>query len=254
MSTRKFICSVTLVAIAAIWAGCGGGSSGTTSSGGGTSDSGTGVASVDSLSALPTVDLSQYDSSTSTSANLSALLSKSLSASKGISKGFGEGLRDVGKSSRAGCEANMHKKEAIRMSQSVALDRCYPEAMEAAGFITIPTGSRNCYSITPPEESAEERAQKCADIPAEYEDQKAACEAGSEGASGGLKMRIGKIDDELQIDMFEGASLVDEATYGASGDTYTANVVRIGNWGGNLESSSFAMTIDLGAAGSVTDG
>jgi hypothetical protein len=171
-----------------------------------------------------------------------------------LSKGIGQNLDAAGNSSRAGCEANMHKQEAIRMSQSVALDRCYPEAMELAGFIVIPTGSRNCYSITPPEETAEERVQKCNDIPAEYEDQRAACETGSEGTGGAMKMRIGKVDDQLQIDLFEGGALVNEATYGASGDTYTASVVRIGDWGGKAESSSFDMTVDLGAAGSVANG
>lgn len=244
MKRKKLLSLFASIAMVAIWAGCGGSSStpaATTAS----------TASVESLSSIPTMDLSSYDSSEGASADITALLNQS----KSITKGLGEGLRDVGKSSRAGCEANMHKKEVFRMSQQAQLDRCYAEAMETAGLITIPAGSYSIYSVTPPEMSAEEKAAMCANIPAERDDERAECEEGGEKT---MLMRIGKFDNELRIDICSnkrGAfALNNEATYTASGTQYVADVVRKGVRGGNEEGGNFHVVVDLGTTGTVTDG
>lgn len=248
MKNKLFGMGMILAAVM-FFAACGGSSSTTDAAG----EDGAGVATVQSLASLPTVDLSQYDSSTTTSANLAALAGKSF----GLAKRMGENMQAVGNFSRAGCEANMHKKEVVRMSQMSQLDRCYPEAMETAGFITIPSdGSYALYSITPPARNEEQTGNMCDGIPTERREERDACEAGSEGpGSKGMKMKIGRIGNALQIDMCEGdAGLVNEATYSADGSVYTADVVRIGNWGGRRESNKFAMTVDLGTAGTVTNG
>ncbi|MFH1652905.1 MAG: hypothetical protein ABIE74_02515 [Pseudomonadota bacterium] len=229
---------------------------GFTSCGGGSSSSSTdeATASVKSLSSVPSIDLSSYDNSTSASANVAVLNS--------VSKGLGENLTEVGKSSRAGCEANMHKKEMIRMSQMSQLERCYPEAMEGIGLITIPEGSYAYYNIKPPEENNEQKGKMCDGIPDEDAERKAACMGEGEGGGGkgggSMKMRIGIIDGDLQIDMCEGRTgaevLVNEATYAASGSVYTADVIHIGQWGGQTERNSLNVIVDLGADGSVTNG
>lgn len=248
-----------LLTAAVFFAACGGSSSSATPVA--EEEGGAGTATVESLASLPTVDLSQYDSSTSASADLAALAQRSL----GFSKRLGDNLDALGGFSRAGCECDMNKKEVFRQSQMCQLDRCYVEAMETAGFITIPiitttppdSSSYAYYSITPPEVSAEERVARCAGIPAGRTEERAACEAGNEGpGSKGIKLKIGRIGNELQIDMCEGdATLVNnEATYSASGSEYTANVTRIGTFGGKSESSKFGMTVDIGATGTVTNG
>ncbi|PIR17860.1 MAG: hypothetical protein COV46_02385 [Deltaproteobacteria bacterium CG11_big_fil_rev_8_21_14_0_20_49_13] len=244
MKIKKLVGMTAAIAMVAFFASCGGGSS----SGSPTSPGDT--ASVKALSDIPTLDLSSYDSSNSGSANLAKL------PKANIAKTFGEGMRKEGGSSRAGCEANMHKNEIFRMSQQVQLDRCYPKAMEAAGLITIPTGSYAYYQIKKPQETEEDRGKMCEGVTREEE--KAKCMEGGEGpGNGGMKIRIGNIDSELQIDMCEGAegseSLVHEATYGASGSVYTAGVVRIGAWGGHEEKGKFLVSLDLGTTGTVVD-
>ncbi|MFH0799542.1 MAG: hypothetical protein V2A66_05100 [Pseudomonadota bacterium] len=228
-----------------LFAACGGSSGG----GGGSS---TGGASVDSLSSLPSVDLSQYDSSAGASANLA------VGKSMDISKTFGDDMHGVGGASRAGCEQNMHKQEVFRMSQMSQLDRCYPEAMEKAGLIpAIPTGRFAYYSVSKPPMTDAERAQMCSNIPADRVEDLAACEseAAADSAGKSTYLRLGKIGGELQIDMCEGspATQVNSATYGASGTVYTAAVVRKGNFGGKSESGKFDMSVDIGTGGSVTD-
>lgn len=231
--------------------GCGGGGS--------TRASTEGTASVASLSSVPSVDLSDYDTSTSASASLSALTTAKSAVVRSGPKHFGEEMRAEGKPSRAGCESNAQKDEIIRMSQQAQLDRCYPEAMEAAGLITIPEGSYALYHVVPPAEEEEGMEESfCEEIPEEFEDERAACEGGGAGHPTSIKIRIGRFANELRIDMCEGESgsesLVDEATYSADGSVYTASVVRKGNWLGRAEGSSFAMTVDLGTTGTVTDG
>lgn len=249
-------CSAFLAA-AALFASCGGGS-------GGGSGSGTeGTATVASLSSVPSMDLSSYDySAQAASAEIAAPWGKSLSLSVGKAEEWeGRNLGDtygaIGSFSRAGCEANMHKKEATRMSQSAQLDRCYMEAMEKGGLITIPTGSYNYYKIIMPAPPPEDLQRMCANIP--EEDKKQACLAGGEGPRGGnMLTRVGRFGDngnELRIDMCEGAEghegKVNEATYAVSGNTYTGTVIRKGTWGGKSENMKFGITV---AASSVTDG
>lgn len=246
---NKLILMVMMFMAAWAFSSCGGGSSAGGGSEGGGSD-GAGEATVASLSSIPTIDLSQYDSSSSSSANLVSLLSQSAE----LSKGLGENARAVGGASRAGCEANMHKQEVFRMSQAVQLDRCYPEAMEKVGLITIPVGSYAFYRITPPEMNETQEGNMCDDIPTEREDERTACEGGSDGPRGKtILMRLGRIDNALHVDMCQESALANEATYGASGSVYTGSVVRIGSWGGHTERSSFDVTVDIGTTGSVAD-
>lgn len=241
------------------WLGCGSSTSTSSGTSDGTTggDSGTGTASVETLAAIPTLDLSSYDSSDSASASIAVLNPSAMI------KEFGEGLRDVGNPSRAGCEANMHKEEVIRMSQQVQLSRCYPEAMETAGFFTIPTNAYGYYNIVPPEMEEAERGNMCDGVRAADTEKIEACEAGGaeSGSKAGMnmKMRIGRFDNELRIDICEGeaggtASLVDESTYTAEGAVYGANITHIGNWGGNRESNNFVLNVNLGAAGYVENG
>lgn len=240
---RGYLLTVLLIATTMAAAACGGGSGSTT----------TGDAAVSSLSSLPSVDLSTYDKSVDASASTSLVSSVSNTIA---SKGWAEDMREVGKMSRAGCEANMHKKEMIRMSQTVQLSRCYPEAMEKVGLITIPEDSLKYYELTPPEMEEENRGNLCEGIPPEDVQRREACEAGEGGDKAGvdMKMRIGIIGGALQVDMCEGGVLVDESTYSASGSVYNVSAVHIGSWGGQTEKSSFSMLVDLGADGSVTDG
>lgn len=242
-------------------AGCGGGSAAPAAAeeeGGGAGGAAGGEASVATLSAVPSVDLSSYDYSASSAAS-SSLSAKGLSA-KSVSLKAGDGLGKnmgcIGCVSRAGCEANMHKKEAIRMSQEAQLDRCHFEGMEAGGLITIPVDSYNYYKITMPEPSPEELEQMCGNIP--EEDKKQACMEGEGPMGGNMLARIGRFGtngNELRIDMCQGdegsESRVGEATYTASGSVYTGTIVRIGNWGGEEEKMEFTMTVD---AASVTNG
>ena len=243
-----------LVLGALVLASCGGGSSSATSGGtGGTDDGGgtggAGEASVASLSSVPSADLSTLDQSTSTDANLALLIS-----GKSLSKGLGENLNAVGNSSRAGCEANMHKKEIFRMGLQSQLDRCYPEAMEAVGLITIPADDYAIYSITPPERNDEDQGQMCDGIPEERVEEREACEGGEGPGKEGILLRLGRFDNELRVDMCEGTSLVNESTYDANEAIYTIGIVRIGNWGGKAEGASFDIIVDLGTDGSVTEG
>ncbi|MBI2339851.1 MAG: hypothetical protein HYU99_05750 [Deltaproteobacteria bacterium] len=219
-------------------------------------------ATVSSLSSVPSLDLSNLDSSASPDANLTAMNARASKlashqvashqvASHQVAR-LGEDMRGEGKSSRAGCEANAHKDEIFRMSQMAQLDRCYPEAMESAGLFTIGDGF-SYYSLTPPEMGDEEKERMCDDIPPEKVDERTACEEGTAGGPKDLKIRLGLIDGALQIDMCESDALQNEATYTATGSVYTATVTRVGNFLGTTEGSKFAMTVDLGTSGTVTD-
>ncbi len=220
---------------------------------------GSGEASVKSLSTLPTADLQSYDrSASSASTSTSESAPEQVVVSKGLG-GSADNFKAVGKTSRAGCEANMHKLEIFRMSQEAQLDRCYAEAMEKSGFITIPTGSLALYKVVPPDRSEKEDKQFCDNIPEFDTERKQACSKGGEGPShGNILMRVGVINGALQMDVCEGKTgaekLVNEATYSASGSKYSATVRRIGNWGGNNEKGLFDLTVDLGKSGKVSDG
>ncbi|MBI3541192.1 MAG: hypothetical protein HY073_03525, partial [Deltaproteobacteria bacterium] len=247
--------------------GCGSGSeaaSTPTDSGSGTS-SGTGTASTASLSTVPSVDISNLDLSTTTSSSSSLSAAalrtgdnddmEALDADSSTKKGLAGNMNQIGSASRAGCESNSHKQEVIRMGQQAQLERCYPEAMEKAGLITIPTGSYAYYQIVPPAEAKQGSSKACDGIPAERTDEIAACKKGGDGpANSTMNLRIGRIDGSLQIDMCNDTTLVDESTYGASGSKYTADVTHQQSFNGNSNAMNFAGTIDLGTDGKVTNG
>lgn len=231
-------------------ASCGGGGGGG-SSGGGSDDSG--EASVESLASTPTLDLSQYDGSTSSSS--ASVSSRYL---RYVEDSGGEGYREVGNPSRAGCEANMHKKEIIRHSQQAALERCYPEAMEEGGMITIPADAFALFSITPPDMDEEGMQGFCDDIPADHLEEKERCESGEdEGVGESIKLRIGRFSgSELRVDVCfgdPGAEILEsEGTYTADGDRYTATVINAHEWSGEIERSKLDLTVD--GISTVTDG
>lgn len=229
--------------------GCGGSSS-RGSSGGDTSE-----ASADSLSDVPSVDISNldYSQSSSSSSSLSAL--EIVRSGKG--EGLGQNLNKVGNPSRAGCESNMHKREMIRHSQQAQLDRCYIEAMERAGLITIPADSSAFFRVRPPSEAAEQQERACEGIPEDHPDEIAACKEGGEGPSGGgdILVQAVRSSGALQVDVCEGDhGLVNEGTYSADGSVYTMTATRIGKFGGHAEAATFTGTIDLGTSGTVSDG
>ncbi|MDO8644411.1 MAG: hypothetical protein Q7S00_05540, partial [bacterium] len=230
------------------------------------------AADVSSLATTPSADISGLDVSLGSGGTTSLIAPSPLTLQastvvvpRGKSKFLGGGLRETGKSSRAGCDGNMHKKEVFRSGKFAALDRCFPEAMESGGLVTIPTDSYAYYSITPPAESEGNRGgddggKLCDEIPDAQADKKADCKSGGSGPSGGtILLRLGRFSDGLRVAMCEGATadaavLVNEGLYGASGSQYTVDVTRIGNWGGATEEKNFSATIDLGTTGSVTDG
>ncbi len=245
--------------------GCGGSSSSSSSDSGGGSGTGTssGEASTASLATVPSVDISNLDVSQSSSSSSSLTAGLVVNESKETSaddkkKGLAQ-EKAVGDSSRAGCETNAHKNEMVRNSQQVQLDRCYAEAMETAGLITIPTGSFALYSITPPSEAKDNQGKACDGIPADHTDEVAACKSGGEGPGAeGMLVRIGRFDKDLRVDLCQGkegsAALTSESTYGANGSIYTISAIHKDTWGGHAESNKFDATVDLGTTGKVTDG
>ena len=259
---QSFVGSFILVTLLVLQS-CG---SSTSSSGGGGSG-GAGTASVDSLSSVPSNDLSSLDASTSSaSIALQKSFSKSFSTSKSesVDLSVGKGLEDKdfrkeGGSSRAGCETNMQKQEIFAASQRVQLSRCYPEAMEKAGMITIPKDSLALYEVIPPEFEDNQASGMCDDIPEFDTKRREGCleEANrrkTKGDANNIRMRLGIIGGELQIDFCEGGSKNFEGSYSASGSVYTARAKHIGSWQGNTEKDDFSMTVDLGTTGKVTSG
>ncbi len=256
---RRFLLSMIVTAFVAVpfvmggAAGCGGGAAASADpvdTGGGA-----GEASVASLSTVPTLDLSTLDTSaSSSSASLSALSARvSKLAIVQRDKKFGENNRGEGQSARAGCEANAHKDEIFRLGQFAQLDRCYPEAMEAAG-IFAPIGEGFAYySLTPPEGDAGDAEKMCDNIPEDRGDERARCLEESSGGPKAIKIRLGLIGGVLQIDMCESDVLQNEANYAADGSVYTASVTRIGTHMGETDGSTFTMRVDLGTTGTVTD-
>lgn len=198
---RNKLLSLGFVAFAALWcASCGGAASGGSS----------GTATVASLSSLPSVDLSNYDYSSSGG---SAMIAKVEAASSSA------------QSSRAGCEANSQKDNAIKQSMMAQLSRCYPEAMEAGGLISIPTGSYGYYRIAVP---------KSDDF--------------SVNSEKTMYMRLGRFGEGsiLHVDMCQdrgsGAAQNDSSTYTASGSDYIVNVVHAETHGEFSFSGSFDVT------------
>ncbi len=236
--------------------GTGGGGGG--SSGGEETATNPGEASVATLATVPSVDISNLDFSAATTASASVsklprMKTKNASSEK---KGLGKNYNQVGNPSRAGCEANMHKQEIIRHSQQAQLDRCYAEAMETAGLITIPADTYARYDIHPPEDDEAQRGRMCDGIPEERTEERERCESGDEGPGAeGIKVRVGRFGNELRIDLCEGdGGLVNEATFTADGSVYTIDVTRIGDFNGHEESANFNAIVDLGSTGRVVDG
>ncbi|MBI2982374.1 MAG: hypothetical protein HYY44_08850, partial [Deltaproteobacteria bacterium] len=241
----------------------------------------------------PSADISSLDKSLSSSSSSALTVQAATVVVDNGLQAF-ENSRAEGKSSRAGCESNMHKQEIFRMGLQVELEKCYPTAMEAGGLITIPDGSQTLFHIQPPDpneiqdieqeeqhgkggqppsgqrpprlakhtEEVDTKESFCGDIPDEFEEEKAACEGGEHGGPESIKMRIGRGlgtgKDELQIDLCfgpdGGETLESEGTYTSDESLYTANMVRIGKFLGTEEKMSFDMTVDLGTGGTVTDG
>lgn len=238
------------------WMAMGCGSSSATSSDTSSTDT-------SSLTTVPNTDVSAYDPTTSSSSNSNLSVKSSLSKSlaKAVTSKAAANKYDTrheGVPSRAGCEQNMQKKEIIRHSQQAQLDRCYIQAFEKAGIITIPTdGSRKAYGFIPPAEEAEDRGKKCEGIPAERAKERDACLNGKEGPSGGaVAARVGIINGALQIDVCSGASLSaltleNESTY-TGGTTPSFKVIRKGKHGGDEEGSTISGT--LTGVSSITDG
>lgn len=233
------------VAVGAYMAmGCGSSGSGSSTS---ASDSGTTAASAGSLSTVPSVDISNYDSTTTASASVSAPEGE-VSAAKSVGYKVAEiKPHQEGLSSRAACEYNAHKQEIIRHSQEAQLDRCYPEAMEKGKLITIPTGSYAYYAVTPPEERAEDRANKCNGIPADMATEKAKCLEAKEGPqSGEMRVRIGRFDNELRVNMCQAGVQVSSGAYafvsGASGSTATIQAVNTRTFNGHTDKIRFNAT------------
>lgn len=224
--------------------GCG--SSGSATAGSGSTGSGS-TASAGSLSTVPSIDLSNYDSTTSASSDISAP-EKDVSAAKSVGLKVAETKpHQVGLGSRAGCEYNMHKLEVFRHSQEAQLDRCYPEAMEKGGLITIPTGSYAYYSVSKPAETAEERSHKCEGIPADMAAERAKCAEGKEGAGAGeMRLRIGRFDNELRVNLcqagVETSSGVYTVTSGASGATAGIQAVNTRSFNGHDDKIRFTAT------------
>lgn len=252
-STHQRWSALLLVSlIAGVIYGMGCGSSGDATSSGSTGGGGGTTTSVKSLSTIPSVDLSSYDRSASAA-------SASESAPLSLGKGLGDKNPDAeGNTSRAGCEADSHKKEIILESQLAQLDRCYVKAMADAGLVTIPDGGRALYKIVPPEMNENQKSEFCNEIPDEDTERKQACQSGGEGpADGNILGRIGIIDGGLEIDLCEGKAgaevQVNQSTYVANGSKYTAAITRIGKWGGHEERMDLDLAVDVGASGKVQD-
>lgn len=245
LGTRFFAVTILGLALGAFMAaGCGGSSGGAAAPGGETS-----AVDLKSLSTVPTVDLSQYDSSQASTGSASISAARSVHVAKEFST-HGSGM-----SSRAGCETNMHKKEIFRMAQQIQMDRCMPEALQKAGVIPELTDNSLLYlAITKPPESETDRSRKCAGIPASHTEERAACEAEGDGGKS-MKVRLGISDNKLHVDMCKGGespSLISESTYSKSDGTATADVVRIGNWNGKNDASH--ITISATGITAITDG
>jgi hypothetical protein len=208
---------------------------------------GTGTASTASLSSLPSVDLSNYDYSGGGSAKILA------------KTGIGENIGKTGSKSRAGCEADAHRAHIIMESKMAQLDRCYPEAMEAAGEIIIPDGSYAYYKILVPDHP--EEIDGFIKFNPKYKLAKSS-EPPAGGPRGGtMLLRIGRGLgsglNEMHIDMCtEGtgaATRMSESTYAASGSVYNASVVRKGSFGDEDDSFNMAFELEVDAV-SVSNG
>lgn len=269
MMRKLFFLGAVLFAGVLLAMGCGG-------VGGGTATTGGTPASLASLSAVPTADLSAYDYTTSdVAASISSGLDSSVAAKaervvKSVVKaaGFADSMVEEGSPSRAGCETNIHKNEIFRMSAGAQLDRCYPEAankviVNGAPIMAIPDGSYAYYNLAFAKQdsmqpSDENREKMCDDI--RRDEERAACESEMQGEGGGIMsmlMRIGKVDNALRISMCEGAegaeALVNEATYSLV-DTYTTRgtMKRVGNRMGHNEKMS--LVYEVKAPEGTTDG
>lgn len=270
-SLPKCIVVFALLALVALPA-CGGGGGGA------------GGDSVATLSGVPTIDLSNYDYSTS---GASAMV-----AAK--EKGLGDNVGAEGRFSRAGCEASSHKQHIIMESKMVQLSRCYPEAMDAAGLITIPSGSYGYYRILVPEslmvddpndqpETSPELPDQCVALcPSEPPPQECLdcveqhCQAIPDDpvcdelqqylaqvvrqqnpVAEIILMRLGRFENgtALHVDMCKESQVdgsvrrTEESTYTASGESIVATIIHKDQY----EGESFNMAFDITFTGASVD-
>lgn len=109
-------------------------------------------------------------------------------------------------------------------------------------MISIPEGEFAYYKMMPPASDDE----MCQSIPAERTEERAACEQGGGGPTGGgeMKMRVGIIGGDLQVDMCNDGTLEHSATYHYNADT-EAFSVSVGNSGGVVgHNDNMSLTID----------
>jgi len=253
----------TLFALGAssgIW-GCG---SSTRADTGGTTSGGRtdpGVASVSTLQTVPSADVSTLDPSLKSASSSSSLKMKSTLIAE--SEGF----------SRHGCEANVHKQEAMRITGEAEISKCYIKAMEKLGLIEIGNEAFNYYLVKPGEEFEEAAALKtqkqggqpgsqegqdpCASIREDDTERKEACESGETdtGAPEEIKGRCGTFSGELQCDLCFNGTLEEEMHYSASGAIYTGGVRhQFTDFGDEAEKGKIDLTINLGTDGKIVNG
>ncbi|MBI2083271.1 MAG: hypothetical protein HYT76_06840 [Deltaproteobacteria bacterium] len=247
---------LALSASGGIW-GCGStgatrGTTGTTD--GGTGETEAGVASVSSLQTIPSADVSSLDPSLKSASSSSALKMKSTAISE--SEGF----------SRHGCEADMHKREAIRITGEAEISKCYIKAMEKLDLIEIGDEVYNYYVIKPEMEFEDAppslKAQAdgediCDTISDDDTEKKKACESGEidTGAPEEIKARCGIFSGDLRCDLCFNGALEEEMHYKGDGAIYTGGVRhQFTDFGSEVEKGKIDVTINLGTTGKIKDG
>lgn len=246
---------ILVSSMALLASACTGGDSSSSST---TTTDGTTTADVSSISNVPSMNLSAYDNTTSTSGTAS-LNSLYLSASDDDDElaptySVGEGIGQEGSRSTAFCQVNMQKEEVFRTGAILAGDLCSVQTLEKYGVITVPTdGTRSIFhfdfSDDEFEETAEEQAAKCDDIPEENLDEKEWClSEETQDADDSMMLRVGVIDGTLEIDFCDGASgsetLQIEANAKAADDkTYVVSSTETDDWGGYENWATIAATI-----------
>ncbi|MBI4211627.1 MAG: hypothetical protein HY540_03230 [Deltaproteobacteria bacterium] len=252
--------TVFLLALSIAIAGCGG------SSGGGSSS----TVNATSVSSIPNMDLSGYDKSASTTNSISVPTTKGAAG-------------HIGSKSRAFCEANIQKNEAIRMSKQIQLDKCYALAMEKGGLYSLEVGKRTLVKIVMPDNFEEfegegerggggeggRRGQQSLTVsndvskeggrakPGEEEHEKRDCQ-NEKGALGKVMLMniYPRTETELQIRMCQGTAgseaLINETTFSISGDVGTVEAIHKGSFCGQTEGGKFSLRIS--GIKSITDG
>lgn len=258
--TRRICSRLLFIAGLVATIGCGGGGSSddsTSSTGGETGSTGVGK-----VATIPSTDLSDYDYSNQSSSNIA------------VGKSAEDGR--LGGDSGAYCHAKSLKKEVIRHSKQIQLDKCYALAMEKGGLYSITDGVPVIVKVIMPDDfddfeqagSSEQSEQQGSSGQGGSEQQqppstKAAkgegefnC-ANEKGALGQvILMKIVQSGSTLNIDMCEGPegaeALINESIFTISGDTYTADATHSDEFCGQRETGNFKITIS--GVKSVTDG